>query len=42
MSEELARPNILFVLADDMGWGDVSFHGSRIQTPNIDLPLSKN
>jgi len=30
------RPNLLFVLADDMGWGDVSFHGSRIATPNLD------
>ena len=30
------RPNILFVLADDMGWGDVSYHGSDIRTPSID------
>jgi arylsulfatase B len=31
-----ARPNILILLADDLGWKDVGYHGSEIKTPNID------
>ena len=30
------KPNILFILVDDLGWKDVGYHGSDIKTPNID------
>ncbi|MGH0037743.1 MAG: arylsulfatase B [Myxococcota bacterium] len=30
------RPHILLILADDLGWRDVGYHDSEIETPNID------
>lgn len=30
------RPNILLIVADDLGYADLGVHGSAIQTPNID------
>ena len=30
------QPNVVIILADDMGWRDVSYHGSEIMTPRLD------
>lgn len=34
-------PNIVIVLADDLGWGDVGYHNAEISTPNIDRIASE-
>ena len=31
-----AKPNVLIIIADDLGWGDVGFHGGKAKTPAID------
>ncbi len=35
--QEAVKPNILFIMCDDLGWGDVGFNGNKIiKTPNLD------
>jgi arylsulfatase A-like enzyme len=33
---ETPKPNILFIVADDLGWSDVGWHGGFAKTPHMD------
>ena len=35
-ADAVSRPNILLIVADDLGYTDISAFGSEIRTPNID------
>lgn len=35
--KKATKPNIVLIVTDDQGWGDLSFHGnSNLETPNLD------
>ena len=37
-----AKPNIIVIMADDLGYGDVGCYGAKaVQTPNIDQLAAK-
>lgn len=35
-AEDSTKPNVVYIMADDLGWGDISVHGGGVNTPNID------
>ena len=39
--QETERPNVIYILMDDLGYGDLGCYGQElIETPNIDALLS--
>lgn len=40
-AKEVKKPNILVILADDLGYSDIGCYGGEIETPNLDR-LAKN
>lgn len=33
---ENRKPNVVVIIADDMGWADIGYNNSRVYTPNLD------
>ena len=36
------RPNVLLIVADDLGYADLGVFGSEIETPNLDRRMSRS
>jgi arylsulfatase A-like enzyme len=37
-----AKPNVLVIVADDLGWNDIGLHNPYFQTPNIDMLIKES
>lgn len=33
---DTSKPNVVYIMADDLGWGDISVRGGGVATPKID------
>ncbi len=42
ISAQGAPPNFVFIMADDLGWADVAFHGGAFPTPHLDRLAEQN
>ena len=40
-ADDQTKPNVVYIMADDIGWGDLSVHGGGVPTPNIDRLFSR-
>ena len=36
VTEGAEKPNIIYIMSDDMGFSDIGCYGSEIKTPNLD------
>ena len=36
------KPNVLIIIADDLGWNDISLHNPYFHTPNIDSLIKES
>lgn len=41
VSADETRPNVLLILADDLGWADIGYNNPKVYSPNIDRLASK-
>ena len=39
---DVGRPDIVLMMADDLGFSDIGCYGSEIQTPNLDNLASQD
>ena len=35
------KPNVVYIMVDDVGWGDLSVHGGGVRTPAVDKLFSR-